>query len=54
VLKFGEILGGNVNSGQRGLGTMTAPNPKLLYFVLKKHWIMRVLTQQLLMLSMGI
>jgi 3-oxoacyl-(acyl-carrier-protein) synthase len=25
---YGEILGGNVNL-QRGLGTMTAPNPKL-------------------------
>jgi 3-oxoacyl-(acyl-carrier-protein) synthase len=24
---YAEVLGGNINSGQRGLGTMTAPNP---------------------------
>jgi 3-oxoacyl-(acyl-carrier-protein) synthase len=24
---YAEVLGGNINSGWRGLGTMTAPNP---------------------------
>jgi 3-oxoacyl-(acyl-carrier-protein) synthase len=24
---YAEVLGGNINCGQRGLGTMTAPNP---------------------------
>lgn len=33
---YGEVLGGNVNSGgQRGLGTMTAPNPKAVQRCIK-------------------
>ncbi|MDG2431371.1 beta-ketoacyl-[acyl-carrier-protein] synthase family protein [Flavobacterium sp.] len=34
---YGEILGGNINSGgQRGLGTMTAPNPEAVIQCIKK------------------
>lgn len=34
---YGEILGGNINSGgQRGLGTMTAPNPTAVIHCIKK------------------
>lgn len=34
---YGEILGGNINSGgQRGIGTMTAPNPKAVILCIKK------------------
>lgn len=34
---YGEILGGNINSGgQRGLGTMTAPNPTAVIQCIKK------------------
>jgi hypothetical protein len=52
VLKFTEILGGNVK-GQRGLGTMTAPNPKAVVLCIKAL-DNAGMTQQLLMLSMGI
>ena len=34
---YGEVLGGNINSGgQRGLGTMTAPNPTAVIHCIKK------------------
>ena len=34
---YGELLGGNTNSGgQRGLGTMTAPNPTAVIRCIKK------------------
>ena len=34
---YGEILGGNINSGgQRGLGTMTAPNPEAVIHCIQK------------------
>ncbi|RZK76025.1 MAG: beta-ketoacyl-[acyl-carrier-protein] synthase family protein [Pedobacter sp.] len=34
---YAEVLGGNVNSGgQRGLGTMTAPNPSAVQHCIKK------------------
>jgi 3-oxoacyl-(acyl-carrier-protein) synthase len=34
---YGEILGGNINSGgQRGLGTMTAPNPEAVIQCIRK------------------